>query len=186
MITPTYNNLFLQRRPNTFFVLKHCRATWLNHISNIHLKPLGSHAIMSVYNLSITNNYIPSVCKRALILPFLKLSKNPSYRLISLLFTFSRIMKKILLMLRVPHFSLFFPWWLYEKPFNFHYPNNKLEVFSQNHNQTNTLLVTIDINKAFSTVPYYIIYNKILNTHMYTYKKCFNKSKQVGYPRLLN
>ena len=163
---------------------KRSPATGPDGISNIHLKHLGTHAIRiltDIFNYTIQHNNIPHIWKTAKIVPILKPNKPPtepaSYRPISLLCTPSKILERLVLNNINHHIPL--------SPSQHGFrPQHSTSTLLTNLTQTTleglnhskpalrTLLVAIDISKAFDTVPRHILINKILNTHIHNnYKK---------------
>src|SRR5215470_12727900 len=121
----------------------------------------------------------PPNWKLAHIIPILKPNKNPtdptSYRPISLLSTISKLFEKLILN-RIQQYLPVSPT---QHGFKKQYSTTTLLTDLTQHILTGfnqkpplrTVLTTIDINKAFDTVPRHILIDKILNTDMHTNDK---------------
>jgi hypothetical protein len=174
-ITPTNTQ-------NTIKTIKNSPATGPDNISNIHLKHLSIHTISyltSIFNKSIQLNYIPPQWKKALIIPKLKPGKDPSnpssYRPISLLSTISKLLEKLIL----NSILQYIPQQNFQHGFK---PNhstttaltNIIQPIINGLNHTpyhKTILIAIDINKAFDTVPRHNLIHKILQSNIPTNTK---------------
>ena len=163
---------------------KNTSSTGPDGISYLHLKHLGPHAIRvltDIFNYSLINNSIPNIWKLAKIIPILKPNKNPtepaSYRPISLLCNPSKILERLVLDNISPHIPLS------PSQHGFRSGHSTTTLLTQ-LSQTaleglntpkpayRSILVTIDISKAFDTVPRHLLINKILNTHIHpSFKK---------------
>ena len=159
-------------------------STGPDGISNKHLKHLGPHAVRvltDIFNHSLHNNAIPNTWKLAKIIPILKPNKPPteptSYRPISLLCTPSKILERLVLNNINTHIPLSNTQHGFRSQHSTstlltHLTQTTLEGLNANKPATRTLLATIDISKAFDTVPRHLLINKILNTPIHSaYKK---------------
>ena len=158
--------------------LKNSKAEGPDKISNLHLKHLGPVATQKLTDILIhswTHNIIPPFWKHAIIIPILKPNKDPkhpsSYRPISLLSTVSKLFEKLILKLISP--SL--PTVQHQHGFKPKHSTTTLLTdltqdilsgFNENP-PLRTVMVAIDINKAFDTVPRHLLIEKIrrLNLH---------------------
>ena len=154
------------------------KATGPDGVAYAHLKNLGPHGIRSlvdIYNQSIRLNVIPSLWKRATMIPLLKPGKPPSvagsYRPISLLCTPSKVLERLILDKVLP----LFPVRSFQHGFkSLHSTSTLLTTVSQsvleglNHGKPalRSLVAAIDISKAFDTVPRYKLVSKILDTQL--------------------
>ena len=146
-----------------------------------HLGPVAIRALTSIFNHSITHNSIPTLWKKAKIVPILKPHKTPtepaSYRPISLLFNPVKILERLVLTNITPHIPL--------SPTQHGFrtlhstttlltslTQTTLEGLNTPKPAHRTLLATIDISKAFDTVPRTLLTQKIFNTNIHiNYKK---------------
>lgn len=156
--------------------LKNSKATGPDNISNLHLKHLGPIAIAKltdIFNYSWLHNDIPPAWKLAHIVPILKPNKPPtdpsSYRPISLLSTISKTFEKLLLKRISPQAPIS----QHQHGFRQHHSTTTLltslshdiqQGFNQNPPPLRTVLVAIDLNKAFDTTPRHILIKKILQS----------------------
>ena len=163
--------------------LKNSSAVGIDNVSNIHLKHLGPHGIQSLTNIvnySYAHCIIPDIWKIGKIITILKPNKTPteaaSYRPITLLCTPSKVMERLLLHKITPHIPL--------SPTQHGYrPNHSTTTLLTNLTQTvqdginsrrpphRTLLVTIDISKAFDAISRPLLINKIYNTTLHNNTK---------------
>ena len=158
---------------------KNTTSTGPDGISYLHLKHLGPHAIRAltdIFNTSIQHNTIPNIWKLAKIISILKPNKSPtepaSYRPISLLSNPSKILERLVLDNITPHIPLSTT----QHGFR---PKHSTNTLLTNITQTTleglndrkpakrTIVATIDISKAFDTVPRHLLIDKILNTHIH-------------------
>ena len=163
--------------------LKNSHAEGPDKISNYHLKHLGPHAttaLTAIINYSWLHNKIPAVWKIAHIVPILKPNKPPnlpeSYRPISLLSTISKLMEKLVLARIKPHLPISPEQHGFREQHSTstlltNVTQTILDGFNQQAPPLRTVLVAVDISKAFDTVPRYILSNKILNTNFHSNDK---------------
>ena len=157
--------------------IRNTPSTGPDNISNMHLKHLGTHGIQALTNIS---NYshahckIPSIWKRGTIITILKPQKDPtlatSYRPITLLCTPSKITERLTLDIAEKHIELSHTQHGFRP---LHSTNTLLTNLTQNvldgmnsNKPERTLLITIDISKAFDAIPRFILTDKIYNTNM--------------------
>ena len=169
---------------NTIKSLNKSKAVGPDGVSNLHLKHLGPLAIdklTSIYNRSVLTNDIPSNWKIANIIPILKPGKSSSdpgsYRPISLLSTLIKTLEKLILKIIQPHL----PVHVAQHGFRAAHSTTTLLTsltqniangFNEKQPPSRTVMVAIDINKAFDTTPRHILMQKILRTELPTnYKK---------------
>ena len=154
-------------------------STGPDGISYRHLKQLGPvaiRALTSIFNHSVINNSIPNLWKTAKIIPILKPNKTPtepaSYRPISLLCNPIKILERLILTNITPHIPL--------SPSQHGFralhstttlltslTQTTLEGLNTPKPALRTLLATIDISKAFDTVPRTLLINKIFDTDIH-------------------
>jgi sarcosine oxidase/L-pipecolate oxidase len=164
-----------QETRNIINKLKNSKATGIDEINNLHLKHLGPiaiEALTNIYNYSWRHNTIPKTWKIANIIPTLKPGKLPkepaSYRPISLLSCTSKVLEKLIYN-KIKNNTPIAPT---QHGFR---PNHStstlltnltqqiLDGFNQPSPPNRTLLLAIDINKAFDTTPRHQLTQKILN-----------------------
>ncbi|KAK3890060.1 hypothetical protein Pcinc_005975 [Petrolisthes cinctipes] len=154
-----------------------------DNISNIHLKHLGPQGIQALTNIanhSYSHNTIPNIWKHGNIITIPKPNKDPtlpsSHRPITLLCTPSKIIERLIITQITPHIPLastqhgFRP---------LHSTNTLLTDLTQriydginsDRPPHRTLLVTLDISKAFDAIPRHNLTNKIYNTNMHNNTK---------------
>ena len=163
---------------NAIAHLKNSKAMGPDSITNYHLKHLGPSALQAltdIYNKSWLNNDIPPIWKKATIIPILKPNKPPtqasSYRPISLISTIAKTLEKLILnrtkqSLPISSTQHGFKPGHSTSTLLTNLTQNILTGFNQNPPHR-TILVTIDINKAFDTVPRHILTEKIINTRLH-------------------
>ena len=132
--------------------------------------------LTDIFNHSIQHNTIPNTWKIAKIIPILKPNKSPtepaSYRPISLLCTLSKILERLVLAHITPHIPLSHTQHGFRPKHSTtslltNITQTTLEGFNTNKPAPRTLIATIDISKAFDTVPRHTLINKILNTNIH-------------------
>ena len=143
---------------------KNSKAIGPDKISNLHLKHLGPKGITyltKIFNLSVQTSQIPSIWKTSLIIPLLKPGKDAkeakSYRPVSLLCPSIKILERLLLPtldehLEVPDFQHGFR----KNHFTvtaLHDINQDINAgFNKNRPPDRTVLVQLDLSKAFNMV----------------------------------
>ena len=163
--------------------VKNSHATGPDNISNIHLKNLGIHGITTLTNIanfSYQYSQIPHIWKVAKIITNLKPNKPPtaaaSYRPISLLCTPSKIVERLILNITTPHIPLSPT----QHGFRAHHSTTTLltnltqsakDGINSRRPPKRTLLLTLDISKAFDAVPRTLLTNKIFNTTLHNNSK---------------
>ena len=163
--------------------LKNSSACGPDNISNIHLKhlgPQGIQALTNISNYSFSHNAIPDNWKHGIIITIPKPNKNPtqpsSHRPITLLCTPSKVTERLVLTQANPHVPSN-PSQHGYKPL--HSTNTLLTDITQRvldginsaRPPHRTVLVTLDISKAFDAIPRHNITNKIFNTNMHNNTK---------------
>lgn len=163
--------------------LKNSSAMGIDNISNIHLKHLGPHGIQTLTNIinySYAHCIIPHIWKIGKIIALLKPNKiatePASYRPITLLCTPSKVLERLILNKTTPYIPL--------SPTQHGYrPNHSTTTLLTNLTQKvqdginsrrpphRTLLITIDISKAFDAIPRPLLINKIYNTTLHNNTK---------------
>ena len=154
------------------------KSTGPDNINIQHLKHLGKKAIQyltNIYNTAINKNTIPTIWKTAKIIPIPKPNKNTnngtSYRPISLLSPIAKTLEKILL----PHITENIENKTFQHGFKqkhstttaLHNINNTITTgFNKKQPPLRTILVSLDMSKAFDTVNIHKLINKIHNTNI--------------------
>ena len=157
---------------------KNNNSTGPDNINIKHLKHLGPLAIEYLRQLltkSLNNNIIPHIWKLAKIVPILKPNKDPglgsSYRPISLLSPIAKTLEKIVL----PHITQNIPNIPTQHGFKTKHStstalHNINEVIADGFNSkkphSRTVMVTLDMSKAFDTVNTHILIEKIQKTNI--------------------
>ncbi|KAF2345759.1 Reverse transcriptase domain [Trinorchestia longiramus] len=162
--------------------LKNSAAAGPDNISNHHRKHLGQHGIKTLTNIA---NYSYSFCifptlwKFVKIIALLKPNKFPtdktSYRPIVLLCTPSNVVERLILKVATQHIPLSSTQHGYRPH---HSPITLLTNIEQNMQDNinsrrpvkRTLLLTMDISKAFDAIARYPVINKIYNTELHNIK----------------
>ena len=145
-----------------------------------HLGPVAVGALTAIFNRSISHNSIPNAWKIAKIVPILKPNKVPtepsSYRPISLLCSPVKILERLVLNTISPHIPLSPS----QHGFRAQHSTTTLLATLTQYIQEGmnaprpayrTLLATIDISKAFDTIPRTLLIQKIFNTDIDMYTK---------------
>lgn len=153
-------------------------ARGIDGISYPHLKHLGPFALdalTALYNRSVSNNCIPTRWKVASVIPILKPGKDPtspsSYRPISLLSNVSKILERLVLNEIAPYIPFSSTQHGF-RPQHFtttllcSLSQSVLEGFNKKKPASRSLIVAIDISKAFDTVPRYLLIAKILQSEV--------------------
>ena len=151
-------------------------STGPDHINIRHLKHLGPLAIKyltDLLNLALNLNIIPQIWKLAKIIPVLKPNKDPcigtSYRPISLLSPIAKTLEKILL----PYLTHNIPQTKHQHGFKashstttaLHQLTNQItQGFNQGQPPQRTIVVSLDLSKAFDTVNIHSLINKLHQT----------------------
>ena len=154
---------------------KPSKAMGPDNISPIMLKHLGPNGIKyltNIYNNSLKKSIIPTIWKTARVIPLPKpgkdISQGPSYRPISLLSPAAKIMEKLL----EPKISASIPLANHQHGFRKgRSTNTALQEISSHITKglnklkpvDRTVLVAIDLSKAFDTVNHEILLNDITN-----------------------
>ena len=157
---------------------KNNNSTGPDNINIRHLKHLGPLAInylTQIFNLSLNQNIIPQIWKLAKIIPIPKPNKDPgigtSYRPISLLSPIAKIMEKIIL----PHITENIQINPHQHGFKTHHStttalhqltNQITKGFNKLQPPDRTIIVSLDLSKAFDTV----------NIHTLIYKHTYHPS----------
>ena len=143
---------------------KNSKATGPDGITMIHLKHLGPKAIehlTSTFNLSISRSQIPAIWKTSIIIPLLKPGKpaneSASYRPISLLCPAVKILEKCLLPILQKHLKTAEHQHGFRPRHSTVTALNELSTvitdgFNQRKPAARTVLVALDLSKAFDTV----------------------------------
>lgn len=147
-----------------------------DEISPIVLKHIGTHGIAyltMMLNLSLKSLTIPNVWKTARIIPIQKPGKDASfgksYRLISLLSPVAKLMEKLLLTIMTNHIDLKEHQHGFRKGHSTTTALHKIqEIISRGLNQkkpcSRTILVAIDLSRAFDTVSIDLLLEDLLET----------------------
>ena len=158
---------------------KNTTSTGPDGISYLHLRHLGPQAVRAltdIFNFSLTNNSIPNIWKLAKITPLLKPNKPPtepaSYRPISLLCNPSKILERLVLNNISPHITLSPTQHGFRSQHSTatlltNMTQTTLEGLNSSKPAYRSLIATIDISKAFDTVPRHLLIEKILDTHIH-------------------
>ena len=163
--------------------LKNSAATGLDGISNYHLKhlgPRGIQALTDIANYSYSHCRISDTWKHGIIITILKPNKDPtlasSYRPITLLSTLFKVIERLILNIVTPYIPLSST----QHGFRPQHSTNTL-LTQLTHNIVNgcnhklphkrTLLITLDISKAFDATPKHQLIDKIYNTNMHNNSK---------------
>jgi hypothetical protein len=157
---------------------KNNNSTGPDNINIKHLKHLGPIAIEYLRQLltkALNSNTIPHIWKLAKIVPILKPNKDPgigsSYRPISLLSPIAKILEKIVL----PHITQNIPNLPTQHGFKskhstntaLHHINETIaEGFNSKKPHSRTIMVALDMSKAFDTVDTHLLIKKIQNTNI--------------------
>ena len=156
------------------------KSTGPDNINIQHLKHLGPKAISlltDTYNQAILINSIPASWKLAKIIPIPKPNKKPnegtSYRPISLLSPIAKTLEKIIL----PNITDNIPNTTHQHGFKKHHStstalhsitNSIAKGFNQKKPPSRTILVSLDMSKAFDSVNIHKLTDKILQTNIPT------------------
>ena len=157
---------------------KSSKAAGPDNITNLHLKHLGPKGLKfltDIFNLTISTSITPSIWKNSVIIPLLKPGKDPgdskSYRPVSLLCPAIKILERLLLPtlnehLPIPEFQHGF------RPshstitalndFNTHVTTG----FNQKRPPDRTILLQIDLSKAFDMVNHNKLLTDLNNTSL--------------------
>jgi len=145
--------------------------TSIHHLK--HLGPIALQYLTNLFNLSIQSNTIPHIWKLAKIIPIPKPNKDPklgaSYRPISLLSPIAKCLEKTILPTLTQH--------LPSKDFQHGFKSKHSTVtalqnitntiakgFNQKAPPKRTILVSLDMSKAFDTVNIHTLVNKLQET----------------------
>jgi len=153
-------------------------STGPDNINIKHLKHLGPLAIdylKDIYNLAINQNIIPQIWKCAKIIPILKPDKNAnegtSYRPISLLSPIVKILEKLILPMITSNIDNL----TYQHGFKakhstttaLHKINERIcDGLNKKNKIDRTVMVALDMSKAFDTVNIYKLIEKISKTNI--------------------
>ena len=151
-------------------------STGPDHINIRHLKHLGPLAfqyLTELLNLALNFNIIPQIWKLAKIIPIPKPSKDlclgTSYRPISLLAPISKTLEKVLL----PYVTQNIPQNKHQHGFKSNHStttalhqltNQIIQGFNQKIPPQRTIVVSLDLSKAFDTVNVHSLINKLHQT----------------------
>jgi hypothetical protein len=157
---------------------KNNNSTGPDNINIKHLKHLGPIAIdylTCIFNLSVNENIIPQIWKLSKIIPILKPCKDPnnssSYRPISLLSPLIKTLEKVLLTListEVPNTE-------HQHGFKKKHSTSTalhnitdtiIKGFNDKRPPKRTILVSLDMSKAFDNVDLHILINKLHKTNI--------------------
>lgn len=137
-----------------------------------HLGPLAIQYLTSLLNLALNTNTTPQIWKLAKIIPIPKPNKDPctgtSYRPISLLSPIAKTLEKTLL----PHLTHNMPLNKYQHGFKtshstttaLHQLTNQITEGFNQHLPERTIVVSLDLSKAFDTVNIHSLINKLHKT----------------------
>jgi hypothetical protein len=153
-------------------------STGPDKINIKHLKNLGPKAIKyltKIFNISLNRNIIPHIWKLANIVPVLKPNKDPgegsSYRPISLLSPIAKTLEKTILPLitpgipNIPHQHGFKA--KHSTTTALHHLNTHIaKGFNNDKPPSRTVVVALDMSKAFDTVNIQKLTVKLLNTDL--------------------
>ena len=173
---PPITQITPQLIEKTIKTLSNSKSPGPDSITNTHLKHLGPTATLAVtklFNRSLNNSEIPSIWKKAHIIPILKPNKPPSdpssYRPISLLSPLCKLLEKIL----KNTISEFLPTNPSQHGFTpklstvtalTSLTQIALTGFNQKKPPSRTLITSLDLSKAFDTVPIPNLIAKISRT----------------------
>ena len=147
------------------------------------LKHLGTHALTylaDLFTLSIRSLNFPSIWKVARIIPLLKPGKSPddatSYRPISLLSPVVKLLESLVLLSITPHIELA------EHQHGFRKGRSTTTALHLIHDQiyrgligvrpcSRTIMVALDLKRAFDTVSHIRLFDDIMNTSIPLYLK---------------
>ena len=154
------------------------KSTGPDNICILHLKHLGPIAISfltKLFNLSLQQNDIPPIWKLAKIIPIPKSNKDPnigsSYRPISLLSPIAKTMEKVIL----PHITYNIKNNLSQHGYKAHYSTTTAlhkitdsiaKGFNKPQPPDRTIVVALDLSKAFDTVNIHTLIRKLQNTQI--------------------
>ena len=171
---------------------KSSKALGPDQLSNLHLKHLGEHGIAyltKIFNLSLATSNIPEIWKHSNIIPLLKPNKDQSssqsFRPVSLLCPAVKIFEKLLSPLLDQHLPI--P--DFQHGFRSdHSTVTALQDFSQdiangfnkNKPPDRTVLLQIDLSKAFDMVDHNLLLTDIWNSTLPTSIKRWFKSYLHG------
>lgn len=173
---------------------KNSKAMGPDRISNLHLKHLGEKGILyltGIFNLSLSSCQIPSIWKCSTIIPLLKPSKDPSesksYRPVSLLCPAIKILERLVLPtleehLEIPDFQHGFRA-KHSTMTALHDLNQAIATgFNQDLPPDRTLLVQLDLSKAFDMVSHNKLIKDINETnlpdHLKRWMSCYLRGRQ--------
>jgi len=151
-------------------------STGPDNINIKHLKHFGPIAIQyltDIFNLALNNNTIPQIWKLAKIIPIPKPGKDlnigTSYRPISLLSPIAKTLEKVML----PYITNSIPNISHQHGFKTHHStttalhqitNQITKGFNQKTPAKRTIVVSLDLSKAFDTVNIHSLIKKIHQT----------------------
>ena len=157
---------------------KNSTALGPDGFSTLHLKHLGPLAInylTELFNLSVANADLPAIWKQALVIPVLKpkkpASEGPSYRPISLLCPASKILEKLI----HPYLQSSFP--MDDSQHGFRPRRSTTSAllplttaiadgFNEAKPPKRTVLVAVDLSRAFDTVNHDLLLRKVCDTNL--------------------
>ena len=156
--------------------LNNSKAVGPDNLTTLHLKHMGIHGITiltQIINDSLTHNSIPAIWKTSNIIPYHKPGKDPSqgssYRPISLLCPATKVIERLLL----PHITEHLPPTEHQHGFRpnhsttsalLNLTNHITSGFNQKRPPHRTIMVAIDLTKAFDTVNHLTLINLLLNS----------------------
>jgi hypothetical protein len=157
---------------------KNNNSTGPDNINIKHLKHFGPIAVdylTNIFNISINQNIIPQIWKLSKIIPILKPSKDPndssSYRPISLLSPLIKTLEKVLLTFisnEIPNIE-------HQHGFKkkhstatalHNITDSIIKGFNDKRPPKRTILVSLDMSKAFDSVDLHILINKLHKTKL--------------------
>ena len=156
-----------------------CAAVVSRENSQTLMQPLSANSVemgrlnSKLFNLSLFNNSIPSIWKLAKIISILKPNKDPnqgtSYRPISLLSPIAKTLEKSIL----PYITLNIPQIEHQHGFKQKHSTttaiheiteNIIQGFNEKRPPSRTVMVSLDMSKAFDTINIHTLIHKIHNT----------------------
>jgi hypothetical protein len=174
----THTDITMEQTKAAIQKSKNNNSTGPDDINIKHLKHLGPLALQymtDIFNLSLQQNKIPSIWKLAKIIPIPKPQKDlgvgSSYRPISLLSPIAKTLEKIIL----PQITKNIPEKLNQHGFKakhstttaLHRIHNTItNGFNQKRPPSRTIVVALDMSKAFDTVDLHILIQKLQHTNI--------------------
>jgi hypothetical protein len=173
---------------------KASKAIGPDKISNLHLKHLGKEGVAyltKIFNLSIKFSQIPAIWKSSIIIPLLKPGKDPtdskSFRPVSILCPSIKILERLVLPILDNHLQV--P--VYQHGFRKNHSTitalhdfnqDVCKGFNQNLPPDRTVLVQIDLSKAFDMVNHDKLLKGLndsdLPPHLKRWMNCYLRGRQ--------